>query len=165
MILASIANHYFLSNLILPSFPQIISSALFIKEKSPQNITSTTYCSATTADIGKAEQGSLFPLVDKYLPVPQNTIVYVSSYTACTNQFFFYAYLDISTEETSLLHTELRGMLKGPVILGNLMQLKRALEGQEGKDLIAFRGMTYWPDASVKYSWKKKKISITLQEM
>lgn len=32
-VLASLADHYFLSNHILLSFPQIIPSALFIKEK------------------------------------------------------------------------------------------------------------------------------------
>lgn len=47
-------------------------------------------------------------------------------------------------------------MLKSSMILGNLPQLKRALEGQKEKDLIIFKGVTYWPDAFVKYSWKKK---------
>lgn len=73
MILASVADHYFFSSHILLPFPQIILIALFIKEKKKSaSLSSTTHCSATTMDLGKTEQHSLFPLIDKYIPVPQN---------------------------------------------------------------------------------------------
>lgn len=73
MILASLADHCFLSNHILLPFPQIIPSALFIKEKKKSaSLSSTTHCSAITMNPGKTEQHGLFPLIDKYIPVPQN---------------------------------------------------------------------------------------------